>query len=219
MPALLDHLASLPGSFEVLVADGGSSDETGALARSHPLGPTVVEAGPGRANQLNRAAAVAAGELILFLHADTRLPAGAYASLANAWRAGGVVGGNFALRFGAGERFGDGDDLFARILGAVRALERRTGIYYGDSAIFARREAFEALHGFRPLPIMDDYDFARRLERLGRTICLPGPAVTSDRRWRSLGVVRTVALWNVIRALYLLGVDPARLARLYGPVR
>jgi hypothetical protein len=121
-------------------------------------------------------------------------------------------GGNFALRF-------DGGDRFSRVLGAWYALQRRLGMYYGDSAIWLRRSAFEALGGFRPLPIMDDYDLARRLERGFRTTCLPGPAVTSARRWRALGVPRTVFSWVLIRWLFVAGVAPERLARLYRRVR
>lgn len=211
LPLLLDHLAALPGRFEVLVADGGSHDGTTATARSHPVGARLLEVGGGRACQLNAAAGEARGELLLFLHADSRLPRTAYRSLADAWRDG-LTGGNFALRF-------DGADAYSRFLTAVYALQRRLGFYYGDSSIWVRREAFERLGGYRPLPIMDDYDFARRLEDHGRTTCLPGPALTSSRRWRRLGVARTVASWLVIRYLFLAGVPPERLAALYRRVR
>ncbi len=209
--AVLDHLAALPGRLEVIVADGESTDDTAALARAHASAPRIVRAGGGRAAQANAGAAAAIGELLLFLHADTRLPPDAHASLAAAWREG-VVGGNFALRF-------DGPGVFERVLGAVYAAQRRRGYYYGDSCVWLRREAFAALGGFRPLEIMDDYDLVRRLERLGRTRCLPGPALTSARRWRALGVPRTVLSWLVIRWLYVAGVPPRQLARLYRLVR
>jgi rSAM/selenodomain-associated transferase 2 len=212
LPAALDRLAALPGRLEVIVADGGSRDGTAAAARAHRLAPAVVVAPEGRAAQLNAAAAVARGEALVFLHADTALPDGAYAELCAALRRPDVEGGNFALRFGGAGRF-------ARILTAWYALQRRTGVYYGDSVLWARPAAFAALGGFRPLAIMDDYDFARRLERRGRTACLPGPAVTSARRWEQAGLRRTVAAWVAIRWLYLAGVAPERLARLYRPVR
>jgi len=208
LPRLLDHLAALDGRFEVIVADGGSSDATLALARAHPLAPAVVTAPRGRARQLNVAAATARGELLVFLHADSLLPSGAYAALIAAWRDPAFAGGNFALRF-------EGDDVFARTLTATYAAQRRLGYFYGDSSIFARREAFEALGGFRELAVMDDYDFARRLGRHGRLACLPGPATTSSRRWRRLGVVRTVLSWVAIRWLFMLRVPPQRLAQLY----
>jgi rSAM/selenodomain-associated transferase 2 len=209
LPATLDHLASLPGDLEVIVADGGSDDGTPQVAAGHPRTDAVVEVrGGGRARQLNAGAARATGDVLVFLHADSRLPAGAHAAL-SATRAD---GGNFALRF-------DGEDRFARALGRVYALQRRFGLYYGDSSIWVRRATFDRLGGFQELPIMDDYDFVRRLERSAPTACLPGPATTSARRWRRQGVARTVASWLVIRWLFLAGVPPDRLARLYRAVR
>jgi len=211
LPGTLDHLAALPGRFEVLVADGGSRDGTAAAARAHPSQPRLLRCQGGRAAQCNAAAAAARGDVLVVLHADSRLPRDAYASLAGAWRAG-ANGGNFALRF-------EGRDAFARLLGRVYAFQRRRGFYYGDSSMWLRREAWERLGGFRELPIMDDYDLVRRLERLGPTACLPGPATTSDRRWRAMGVARTLISWWVIRWLYVAGVAPERLVALYRVVR
>jgi hypothetical protein len=105
------------------------------------------------------------------------------------------------------------------MLGAVYRLQRRHGFYYGDSSVWVRRSVFDTLGGFREIAIMDDYDFVRRLERSGATRCLPGPATTSARRWRAAGIPRTVLAWVVIRRLYVAGVSPARLARLYRMVR
>ncbi|MFN8130008.1 MAG: TIGR04283 family arsenosugar biosynthesis glycosyltransferase [Solirubrobacteraceae bacterium] len=212
LPAALDRLAALPGRFEVIVADGGSGDGTAAIAEAHPLAPAVVEQAGGRARQLNAAAAIAAGDALVFLHADTALPRGAHAALCTALRQPEIEGGNFALRFGGGDRF-------SRILTAWYAVQRRLGVYYGDSVLWVRRETFAELGGFTPLPIMDDYDFVRRLERRGRTACLRGPAVTSARRWQQAGLPRTLAAWVAIRWLYLAGVPADRLARLYRPVR
>lgn len=212
LPGLLDRLAALPGRFEVVVVDGGSRDETLALARDHPSRPVVCTAAAGRARQMNSGASAARGNVLLFLHADTALPDDAYPAIVDALRDPRVQGGNFALRF-------DGGDRFSRVLGTWYRVQRRAGIYYGDSAVFARREVFDHLGGYRPLPIMEDYDFVRRLEKRGRTVCLSGPAVTSARRWRALGVPRTIFSWVVIRWLFLAGVPPARLARLYRPAR
>jgi rSAM/selenodomain-associated transferase 2 len=208
LPGLLDHLAALDGRFEVIVADGGSHDETKEIAANHQLFPSVLQIDGGRAAQMNAGAAVASGDPLVFLHADTRLPPDAHRSLTTSP----ADGGNFAIRF-------DGGDTFARVLGAWYRGQRRLGLYYGDSAIWLRRPTFEALGGFRPLPIMDDYDLARRLERRFETACLPGPVVTSARRWRSLGIPRTVLSWVVIRWLFVAGVPPERLARLYPRAR
>lgn len=208
----LDRLAELPGRFEMIVVDGGSRDGTEELAEQHPSHPRVLRADRGRAHQQNAGAAAARGELLVFLHSDTRLPPDAYASLAEALCDRGLLGGNFALRF-------DGDDRFAHVLGRWYAVQRRLGVYYGDSVLWTRTATFSALGGFRPLEIMEDYDFVRRLERLGRTACLPGPVITSGRRWRALGVGRTVISWVVIRWLWLTGVPDRRLARLYRQVR
>ena len=212
LPSTLDHLAALPGHVEVVVADGGSTDGTIDVAARHPLHPRIVEGARGRAHQLNAGAAAAAGEMLVFLHADTRLPYEAYAALTATLADFSIAGGNFALRF-------DGSDRFSRVLGAVYAVQRRLGVYYGDSAVWVRAGVFQALGGYRPLAIMDDYDFVRRLERYGRTACLPGPAVTSARRWQRAGLLRTVASWVVIRWLYLAGVPATRLAPLYRRVR
>jgi uncharacterized protein len=208
LPGLLDHVARLEGRFETIVVDGGSSDGSPAIAGEHPSAPLVLRVSGGRARQMNTGAAASSGDPIVFLHADSRLPAGAYAALTTS----AADGGNFALNF-------DGGDRFARLLGAWYRVQRRLGVYYGDSAIWLRRDAFEALRGFRDLPIMDDYDLARRLERGFRTACLPGPVVTSARRWRALGIPRTVLSWIVIRWLFIAGVSPAALARLYRRAR
>ncbi len=212
LPSLLDHLLQLEGRFEVVIADGGSSDGTPQLASAHPSAPRLVSSRPGRAEQMNAGAAQARGEALLFLHADTRLPSDAYQSLRRTLADPAVIGGNFKLRF-------EGADRFSRLLDGWYALQRRAGVYYGDSAIWVRATAFERLGGYRPLPIMEDYELSRRLQRAGDTRCLPGPAVTSARRWQQLGLLRTIASWVLIRWLFIAGVSPARLARLYPHVR
>ena len=210
LPAALGHLAALPGRWEVLIADGGSRDHTVRIARER--GAHVVAEGESRAEQVNAAAQHARGELLLFLHADSRLPRGAYAALAAASREPGVVGGNFVLRF-------SGNDRFSFVLTLTYAVHRFFRRYYGDSSLWVHREVFNRLGGFRPLPFMDDYDFVRRLEASGRTVCLPGPAVTSPRRWRTLGIPRTLFSWVVLRLMFRLGVRRPRLARLYERAR
>jgi rSAM/selenodomain-associated transferase 2 len=209
LPHTLDHVARLPGRFDVTVVDGGSRDGTEQIAENHPGRPTTLRQPGGRAAQLNAGAGAAAGDPIVFLHADTRLPHEAYAQLTSTH----AEGGNFAIRF-------DGDERFSKLLGAWYRVQRRLGVYYGDSAIWLTRAAFERLGGFdTSLPIMDDYDLARRLERGHATTCLDGPVTTSARRWRELGVPRTVLSWVVIRWLFVAGIPPERLAPLYARVR
>jgi len=206
LPALFDHLDRLDGEWEVLLADGGSTDRTVEIARER--GAMVVSDGAHRAAQLNATAARARGELLVFLHADSRLPVGAHRALSEA----GAAGGNFALRF-------EGTDRFARALTHAYAFQRRFGFYYGDSTIWLRPATFAALGGYRDLPVMDDYDLVRRMEKRFETACLPGPALTSPRRWRALGVPRTLLTWWVIRLLFVAGVPARRLAGMYGKAR
>jgi rSAM/selenodomain-associated transferase 2/rSAM/selenodomain-associated transferase 1 len=210
LPTLLDHLARLDGRFEAIVVDGGSRDGTAELAKAHPLAPAVVHQSGGRAAQMNAGARRATGDPIVFLHADTRLPENAHTALTTTTAAG----GNFELRF-------DGSGRFERVLTAWYRAQRRLGVYYGDSAIWLTRQAFDTLDGFAAIPIMEDYELARRLEHEPglRTACLPGPATTSARRWRTLGIPRTVLSWVAIRWLFLAGVSPRGLARLYRKAR
>ena len=215
LTATLDRLALLPGDVEVVVADGGSRDGTLAAARGHPSRPLVLPTSPpgrGRGADLNVAARLARGQVLLFLHADTRLPLSAAAILAAALREPAVVGGNFEVRF-------EGRDRLSCALTRLYAVLRGTGIYYGDSAIFVRAHVFRRLGGFRELPVMEDYDFVRRLEKAGRTVCLPGPVVPSSRRWRGNGAVRTVGAWLLLQTLFTAGVPAQRLAALYPPAR
>lgn len=210
--SLLDHLAGVDGQLEVILADGGSTDGTVQVACEHAAAPRMIRSKRGRGAQMNEGTAVARGEAIIFLHADTRLPSQAYRLISTAPADPWVIGGNFSLRF-------DGEDRFSRLLGLWYRAQRRAGIYYGDSAVWLRRDTFVQVGGFRTLPIMEDYDLVRRLERAGRTVCLPGPAITSARRWQRLGLARTIASWVLIRWLYLAGVSPVWLARLYPRVR
>jgi rSAM/selenodomain-associated transferase 2 len=211
LAGLLDHLAQQPGPIEVVVVDGGSADGGRRIVLDHPLGARLLDARRGRASQMNAGARAAAGDLLLFLHADTRLPPAGLAQL-RAAAVGGALGGNFAIRWDDGRVFG-------WLLRHVARIQRRLGVFYGDSGIWVRRDAFEALGSYPEIPIMEDYVLARRLARTGRSARLPVAVVSSARRWRRLGIPRTVASWVVIRWAFVAGVSPERLARLYPPVR
>lgn len=207
----LDHLLALRGRFEVIVADGGSTDGTRDIVAAHPIRARLVESPRARGHQMNAGARAARGRILVFLHADTRLPMTAYGSLVRASRRG-AAGGNFALRF-------DGGRVFATVLGVIYRLQGVIRVFYGDSAIWATRDTFARLGGYPEIPIMEDLEFARALIATGSAERLPGPAVTSSRRWRNAGIARTITTWVVIRYLYAMRVSPHRLARLYRAVR
>lgn len=194
---------------EVLVADGGSVDRTVEIASRHAR---VVPAGTGRAIQMNAAAQCASGEILLFLHADTRLSNGALGEIRHGMADPHVVGGNFDIRY-------HGKDLAAVAFTSINRLRRQCGIFYGDSGIFCRRSVFQDLGGFACLPILEDYEFARRLRRAGKLAYLKEPIWVSDRRWRKNGLLPTLTSWFFIQSLYIAGVPPKHLARLYRHIR
>jgi len=208
LPALLKTLARQDAAHEVIVADGGSTDATVSVARDQ--GARVVEAAGGRGPQIAAGAETATGEILLFLHADSVFPAGGLSRIADtlATRPE-VVGGNFRVIF-------DGDDAFSRWLTGAYAWIRRHGLYYGDSGVFVRTDVYEALGGVRPLAVMEDYDFVRRLQKFGPTCCIEDPPlVTSSRRFEGRHPLAIVWGWIRIHALYHLGMSPNRLAALY----
>jgi rSAM/selenodomain-associated transferase 2 len=191
---------------EIVVADGGSRDAT--VERARPLADRVVVAPRGRGAQMNAGAAAAAGAILLFLHADTRLPGDADRRIGEGLARSGRVWGRFDLRIAGSHR------LFPIIAATMNLRSRLTGIATGDQAMFMTRQAFAA--GFPDMPLMEDIAMSKRLKRLGRPLCLAGPAVTSGRRWERHGVARTILLMWRLRFAYQLGADPARLARAYG---
>jgi uncharacterized protein len=202
--------AALAAADEVVVSDGGSRDGTVEIARR--LGARVVSGPPGRGGQLNRGAAAAAADVLLFLHADTTLPARGAEAVREA-AASGVSGGAFLVRFDV--------DRPTQRLGAW-LINRRTRILrlpLGDQAQFATREVFERLGGYRDWPILEDLDFAIRLRRLGGVTLIEEPVTTGARRFLEQGAPRTVATNWLIWALFFLGVSPHRLARLYRHIR
>jgi rSAM/selenodomain-associated transferase 2 len=205
---LLARLAGEATAHEVIVSDGGSGDGTAEVASTG--GARFIAGRRGRGSQLQAGALAARGEVLLFLHADCDFPSGGLAAIESALDASPeVVGGNFRLLF-------DGGDNFSRWLDRFYAWIRGKGLYYGDSGIFVRRDVYQALGGIRPIALMEDYDFTRRLERAGPTRCIAEPPlVTSSRRFRGRRGVAIVAGWLTIHALYHLGVSPERLARLY----
>ena len=201
--AALEALAPLRArGHEVIVADGGSTDATVQLAQ--PLCDRVVQGMRGRARQMNAGAGAASGQALLFLHADTRLPA-------NADRL--VFQGLSLARWGRFDvRIEGSHPMLKVVAGAMNLRSRVTGIATGDQAIFVRREAFA---GFPEIALMEDIAFSSAMKRGGPPACLRSRAVTSGRRWESRGVLRTVVLMWQLRLLYFFGVAPECLARRY----
>jgi rSAM/selenodomain-associated transferase 2 len=193
---------------EVVVVDGGSGDGTVEIARE--LADAVVSAPRGRGPQQNAGARAARGRLLLFLHADTRLPAGALEAVRAALADGAHAWGRFDLAI-AGRH-----PLLPVVARLVSLRSRLTGIATGDQAIFVRRDRFEAAGGFPEVPLMEDVALSAALRRRGPPACLRLRVVTSGRRWESRGVVRTIVLMWWLRLLFWLGRDPAVLARRYG---
>jgi rSAM/selenodomain-associated transferase 2 len=199
------------GDCEIIVVDGGSTDRTVELARKQV--DQLVEGRRGRAVQMNAGAAAANGEVLLFLHADTILPAGYDGEIARRMADRAVVGGRFdvALLPSSPLLWLTGELMNQR--------SRLSKIATGDQAIFVRRAVFEEIGGYEDIPLMEDIAFTRALKRRGRVACLRQRVVTSSRRWKRNGIVRTIALMWSLRLLYFLGVSPSRLRRLYADTR
>ena len=193
---------------EVIVADGGSSDGTAERAAAHGA-DRVVAAPRGRARQMNAGAAAAAGDVLLFLHADTRLPAEADRLVFSAL-------GERADWGSFGVRLSGAHPAFRVIERLISLRSRLSGIATGDQAMFVTRERFAAAGGFADVSLLEDVELCRRLKRAsGRPVRPRAPVVTSSRRWEAGGIVRTVWLMWWIRGAYALGMNPDRLARHY----
>jgi len=207
--AVLTALAPLRArGAEVIVVDGGSRDCTADLAR--PLCDRVITTLRGRAAQMNAGAAAAAGNVLLFLHADTTLPAAADSLVIDGLARSRRAWGRFDVRI-AGRH-----PLLPIVACLMNLRSRLTGIATGDQAMFVTRDAFAMAGGFPDLPLMEDIALSRRLKRLTAPLCLASPAVTSGRRWEKHGVIRTILLMWRLRLAFFFGAEPAQLARTYG---
>ncbi len=205
------NLASLTGlrraGCEVIVVDGGSADDT--LARAAPLCDQAIDAPRGRAAQMNAGAFAARTGLLLFLHADTRLPPGALDAIEAVTRGNALAWGRFDVRL-------DSPRASLALVGAMMNLRSRlTGIATGDQALFMTREAFEAVGGFPAIALMEDVAISTLLSRLARPACLRLKVLTSARRWETRGVLATIVLMWRLRLAYFLGASPEALARRY----
>lgn len=208
LPGLLAHLGPFRArGCEIILVDGGSQDESLAIARR--AGVCVLEAARGRARQMNAGARVAQGGALLFLHADTRLPDVADGAVLHALATTGRAWGRFDVRI-------TGRSPWLRVIGGMMNLRSRlTGIATGDQAIFVTRAAFDSVDGFPELPLMEDIEMSRRLKRMSPPACLTARVSTSGRRWESRGIWRTILLMWRLRLAYWRGTPASQLAGRY----
>ena len=217
IPALneADHIAGTLESLgayrseghEVIVVDGGSIDDTVTIAERYA--GTVLHSDSGRALQMNAGIESASGDVLLFLHADTRLPHDAMSKIINSIEDG-FFWGRFNVRL-------TGDDLIFRIIERMMNIRSCiTGIATGDQAIFVSRESIDIIGKYPALLLMEDVVFSKRLRNLGWPACIRHQVLTSSRRWEDRGVLRTILLMWCLRLLFFLGVPAEKLARQYG---
>jgi rSAM/selenodomain-associated transferase 2 len=198
MRAALEALAPLRArGHEVIVVDGGSDDGTPRIAAA--LCDRVVVSSRGRAIQMNAGARAASGEVLIFLHADTRLPPEFTIPRSSLW-------GRFDVRIEGRH------PLLKLVAWSMNLRSRLTGIATGDQAIFVRRDAFP---GFPEIALMEDVEFCKQMKPLAAPACLRERVVTSGRRWEARGVLRTILLMWQLRLMYFFGAHPARLSRIY----
>jgi rSAM/selenodomain-associated transferase 2 len=191
---------------ELIVADGGSTDSTKEVASA--IADVCIDAARGRAAQMNAGAAIATGELLLFLHADTLLPEGFDECVRTHLAHDHVAAGAFRLGIDSPRR------VMRWVEWGANARSKWLRRPYGDQAIFVRASIFRRVRGYRELPIMEDYDFVRRLRRVGRVATIECAVTTSARRWERAGLLRTTLTHQLCVIGYALGVPPARLAAL-----
>ena len=203
---LLPELLTIPG-VELLVVDGGSTDNTADIAKS--FGVQVLSSSPGKATQMNAGAEAAHGDILLFLHSDTKLAPGFVEQVRGTLRQPGVSAGAFRLSI-------DGQGFGLRVIEwCVNFRSRAMQRPYGDQGIFVTKDIFFSVGPFPPQPIMEDFELMRKLRKNGKVKILPLHATTSARRWERLGILRTTATNQAIIIGYLFGVNPEKLADWY----
>ncbi len=197
----------LNANIEVLVVDGGSQDDTCAIAQS--WGAKLLHSSPGRAQQMNLGAAQAQHDILLFLHGDTLLPPNYYRLIVATIAQPRTIAGAFDLTINA-------PDVSLRLVElGVKLRSRLLQLPYGDQGIFLKRETFRAIGGYPDLAIMEDYQLINNLKRLGRIAIVPTPVKTHPRRWQKLGILRTTVLNQIVILGYHLGIPPEKLRQWY----
>jgi rSAM/selenodomain-associated transferase 2 len=206
---LLEHLQQFEGNCEIIVVEGNPKRETIDNIRNKDIKILISEAGRGR--QMNAGAAIASGEILIFLHADTRMPVNALDRIRHALKKKQYVGGAFDLGIRS-------EKLILKVIAKCASLRSRlTRIPYGDQAIFIRKDYFNKIGGYKEIPLMEDVELMQRTKKRGDKICILSDRVfTSPRRWEKEGIICcTLRNWIII-ILYLIGISPDKLARYYG---
>ena len=196
------------GDYELYVVDGGSTDNTVAVAKRYT---TVISSKRGRAIQMNMAVKQCKGDILLFLHADTLLPDNAFREIRKRMKDDTVAGGSFYIEF-------DSDNLILRGVSFITRFNFRI-FHFGDQGIFVRRDVFQTLNGYKEMPIMEDYDFYKRLARQGKVILLRMPMISSARRFVRKGVMKQLLINKFVVLSYWAGVNIQTIKRFYDDTR
>lgn len=202
LPLLTQH-----SELEVIVVDGGSIDQSCQIAED--AGCILLNSPKGRGRQMNIGASIAKHRYFLFLHADTRLPEGFIKAMSNALETSGVAGGAFQLSTDVN------NPGLSFICFWANMRSKILGLPYGDQAIFTLRSYFDRVDGFPEIEIMEDFIFVRRLAKIGKIVILSEKVITSGRRWKKLGIIRTTFINQLIVLGFILGIHSSRLARIY----
>lgn len=202
----LGNLTQYSG-IEIIVVDGGSQDETVAIAQQTAKVITVM--GKGRSGQMNAGANLAQSDILLFLHGDTQLPPNFIDLVTQTLNQYQTIAGAFELAIDGSSRSLRWIEMLVKIRSRILSLP------YGDQGIFISKQAFIEAGGFADLPIMEDFEFIRRIKRKGRIAIAPAAVITSDRRWQKLGVWQTTLINQLMLVGYFLGISPTKLSQFY----
>ena len=208
--SLLSEISGIAGEKEIIVVDGGSVDDTASIASKYA---TVISSPKGRANQMNAGAHIASGDILWFVHCDSKVHLESLKAI-NTSIATGHVGGGFNLEFY------DYPSLFFKYLSVTSNWRAKyLKLIFGDQGLFVKRDVFEKLGGFAPMPLMEDWDLSVRLRKTGKLDMIKLPIYTSARRFVDSGILKTHLHMHKIKLLYILGTPAEELSKAYHDIR